>query len=62
MRILDDNPQKPVVRMANLCVVSSHAVSGAFFELNNMSLTHFTMFLFSVLLCLQSHQLVTILF
>ena len=31
MRILDDNPQKPVVRMANLCVVSSHAVSGALF-------------------------------
>ncbi|MED6173538.1 hypothetical protein PIB30_060384 [Stylosanthes scabra] len=28
MRILDDNPQKPVVRMANLCVVSSHAVNG----------------------------------
>ncbi|XLR49710.1 hypothetical protein S83_000382 [Arachis hypogaea] len=25
MRILDNNPQKPVVRMANLCVVSSHA-------------------------------------
>lgn len=31
MRILDDNPQKPVVRMANLCVVSSHAVRGALF-------------------------------
>jgi len=30
MRILDDNPQKPVVRMANLCVVSSHAVSVLF--------------------------------
>ncbi|MED6145212.1 hypothetical protein PIB30_022984 [Stylosanthes scabra] len=28
IRILDDNPQKPVVRMANLCVVSSHAVNG----------------------------------
>lgn len=29
MRILDDsNPQKPVVRMANLCVVSAHAVNG----------------------------------
>ncbi|OMO62578.1 Glycosyl transferase, family 35 [Corchorus olitorius] len=27
MRILDHNPQKPVVTMANLCVVSSHAVS-----------------------------------
>lgn len=27
MRILDNNPQKPVVRMANLCVVSSHTVS-----------------------------------
>lgn len=26
MRILDNNPQKPVVRMANLCVVSSHTV------------------------------------
>lgn len=26
MRILDDNPQKPVVRMANLCVVSAHTV------------------------------------
>ncbi|CAL5339060.1 unnamed protein product [Camellia sinensis] len=24
MRIMDNNPQKPVVRMANLCVVSSH--------------------------------------
>lgn len=28
MRILDHNPQKPVVRMANLCVVSSHSVNG----------------------------------
>ncbi|CAK7331332.1 unnamed protein product [Dovyalis caffra] len=28
MCILDNNPQKPVVRMANLCVVSSHAVNG----------------------------------
>ncbi|GFZ01647.1 alpha-glucan phosphorylase 2 [Actinidia rufa] len=28
MCILDDNPQKPVVRMANLCVVSSHTVNG----------------------------------
>lgn len=28
MRILDDNPQKPVVRMANLCVVVSHTVNG----------------------------------
>ncbi|XP_072975051.1 alpha-glucan phosphorylase, H isozyme [Typha angustifolia] len=29
MRILDSsNPQKPVVRMANLCVVSSHKVNG----------------------------------
>ncbi|KAK4753495.1 hypothetical protein SAY87_001599 [Trapa incisa] len=28
MRILDNNPQKPVVRMANLCVVSSHTVNG----------------------------------
>ncbi|XP_074295037.1 alpha-glucan phosphorylase 2, cytosolic [Silene latifolia] len=26
--ILDDNPQKPVVRMANLCVVSAHTVNG----------------------------------
>ncbi|XP_047339420.1 alpha-glucan phosphorylase, H isozyme [Impatiens glandulifera] len=26
--ILDNNPQKPVVRMANLCVVSSHSVNG----------------------------------
>ncbi|GAA0142156.1 glycosyltransferase [Lithospermum erythrorhizon] len=26
--ILDHNPQKPVVRMANLCVVSSHTVNG----------------------------------
>ncbi|KAF5945106.1 hypothetical protein HYC85_015334 [Camellia sinensis] len=26
MRIMDNNPQKPVVRMANLCVVSSHTV------------------------------------
>ena len=31
MRILDDNPQKPVVQMAKLCVVSSHAVRGAHF-------------------------------
>lgn len=30
MRILDDNPQKPVVRMANLCVVVSHTVRGPF--------------------------------
>ncbi|CAK9139429.1 unnamed protein product [Ilex paraguariensis] len=28
MCILDHNPQKPVVRMANLCVVSSHTVNG----------------------------------
>ncbi|XP_059626524.1 alpha-glucan phosphorylase, H isozyme [Cornus florida] len=28
MRILDKNPQKPVVRMANLCVVSAHTVNG----------------------------------
>ncbi|XVF68920.1 hypothetical protein PTKIN_Ptkin11bG0039800 [Pterospermum kingtungense] len=28
MRILDDNPQKSVVRMANLCVVSAHTVNG----------------------------------
>lgn len=28
MRILDDNPKKPVVRMANLCVVSAHTVNG----------------------------------
>ncbi|KAK3026318.1 hypothetical protein RJ639_041006 [Escallonia herrerae] len=28
MRILDQNPQKPVVRMANLCVVSGHTVNG----------------------------------
>ncbi|XP_030924778.1 alpha-glucan phosphorylase, H isozyme-like [Quercus lobata] len=28
MRILDNNPQKPVVRMANLCVVSVHTVNG----------------------------------
>ncbi|EEF41848.1 alpha-glucan phosphorylase, H isozyme [Ricinus communis] len=28
MCILDNNPQKPVVRMANLCVVSSHTVNG----------------------------------
>ncbi|XP_062171936.1 alpha-glucan phosphorylase, H isozyme [Alnus glutinosa] len=28
MRILDDNLQKPVVRMANLCVVSAHTVNG----------------------------------
>jgi len=26
MRILDHNPNKPVVRMANLCVVSGHTV------------------------------------
>lgn len=28
MCILDNDPQKPVVRMANLCVVSSHKVNG----------------------------------
>lgn len=28
IRILDHNPQKPVVHMANLCVVSSHTVNG----------------------------------
>lgn len=28
LRILDNNPKKPVVRMANLCVVSSHMVNG----------------------------------
>lgn len=28
IQILDHNPQKPVVRMANLCVVSSHTVNG----------------------------------
>ncbi|XVF46671.1 hypothetical protein PTKIN_Ptkin03bG0046600 [Pterospermum kingtungense] len=28
MRILDHNPQKPVVRMASLCVVSAHTVNG----------------------------------
>lgn len=29
MKILDDsNPQKPVVRMANLCVISAHTVNG----------------------------------
>ncbi|XWS53043.1 hypothetical protein CRYUN_Cryun11dG0124100 [Craigia yunnanensis] len=28
IRILDHNPQKPVVRMANLCVVSAHTVNG----------------------------------
>lgn len=28
MCILDNNPEKPVVRMANLCVVSSHKVNG----------------------------------
>ncbi|XP_042512696.1 alpha-glucan phosphorylase, H isozyme-like isoform X2 [Macadamia integrifolia] len=28
MRVLDNNPQKPVVRMANLCVLSSHTVNG----------------------------------
>ncbi|MBA0728778.1 hypothetical protein Golax_001652, partial [Gossypium laxum] len=28
MRVLDHNPQKPVVRMANLCVVSAHTVNG----------------------------------
>ncbi|CAL5339074.1 unnamed protein product [Camellia sinensis] len=28
MRIMDNNPPKPVVRMANLCVVSSHTVNG----------------------------------
>ncbi|KAL1565802.1 glycogen phosphorylase [Salvia divinorum] len=28
LRVLDNNPQKPVVRMANLCVVSAHTVNG----------------------------------
>ncbi|XP_047967334.1 alpha-glucan phosphorylase, H isozyme-like [Salvia hispanica] len=28
LRVLDSNPQKPVVRMANLCVVSAHTVNG----------------------------------
>lgn len=28
MCILDNNPKKPVVRMANLCVVSAHTVNG----------------------------------
>lgn len=28
LRILDNNPKKPVVRMANLCVVSAHTVNG----------------------------------
>lgn len=28
MCILDNNPQKPVVRMANLCVISAHTVNG----------------------------------
>ncbi|CAL5382122.1 unnamed protein product [Camellia sinensis] len=28
MRVMDKNPQKLVVRMANLCVVSSHTVNG----------------------------------
>ncbi|EPS63706.1 phosphorylase, partial [Genlisea aurea] len=28
LRILDHDPKKPVVRMANLCVVSSHTVNG----------------------------------
>lgn len=28
LRVLDDNPEKPVARMANLCVVSAHAVNG----------------------------------
>ncbi|CAL5399184.1 unnamed protein product [Camellia sinensis] len=27
MRIMDNNPQKPVVQMANLCVASSHTVN-----------------------------------
>mgnify|MGYP003703324549 CR=1 FL=1 len=31
MRVMDNNPQKPVVRMANLCVVSSHTVWAPFF-------------------------------
>lgn len=31
MCILDNNPKKPVVRMANLCVVSAHTVRSSFF-------------------------------
>lgn len=30
MRILDHNPKKPVVRMANLCVVSAHTVNHSY--------------------------------
>ena len=37
MRILDDNPQKPVVRMANLCVVSAHTVRILWKSMNSMS-------------------------
>ena len=28
MRVLDNDPNKPVVRMANMCVVSAHTVNG----------------------------------
>lgn len=36
IRILDDsNPQKPVVRMANLCVASSHTVRHLFLLMMN---------------------------
>lgn len=48
--VLDNNPQKPVVRMANLCVVSSHTVSYSFIKqtpkmlLNTATLNVITMF------------------
>ncbi|KAI4305171.1 hypothetical protein L6164_028555 [Bauhinia variegata] len=38
IRILDNNPQKPVVRMANLCVVSSHSI---LFQYGQQSLRQF---------------------
>lgn len=51
LRILDDNPQKPVVRMANLCVVSSHAVSGALFGTQlKKSFIYLTMFLLFIII------------
>jgi glycogen phosphorylase len=36
MRILDNNPQKPVVRMANLCVVSAHTVSDTLIRISSI--------------------------
>jgi hypothetical protein len=33
MSVLDNSPQKPVVRMANLCVVAAHTVHAIYLPL-----------------------------